>query len=429
LSDGRGAANPQLGGPTGRGAVERPDRLETGARYAQRMFRMAVGHSDDIDLDAALAAVFASCDAALDGATPTAGLLLATWDADHQLVLDAIHRRYPQIALAGASTSGEMSSVMGYQQDSIALALFATDGVEITVGLGRAIGADPHGAAREAVVAARGAASLPSRLCIALPSIGVVDTAVLLTALRSELGPDVPILGGGASPLNPVADPAATSGLQFAGTEVTAGGIAILLFSGPLDYSFGVETGWRAVGPRALVTKVEDGRVVEIDGQAAVGFFDRHLGASAGKPPPVANPLAVFDPVDSARFYLRTATNLDQASGSVAFFGSVPEGATVQLTVAAADEIVDGARASVADALSRFPGGRTPDAVLLLSCATRRFLLGSRTGREVDIARTVVGAATPVAGFYCLGEIAPIVDGDLSRFHNATMVSVLLGAS
>jgi hypothetical protein len=41
--------------------------------------------------------------------------------------------------------------------------------------------------------------------------------------------------------------------------------------------------------------------------------------------------------------------------------------------------------------------------------------------------RKVIGPTTPVAGFYCFGEIAPIVAGDVSRFHNATMVALLLG--
>ena len=392
------------------------------------MFRMAVGHSDDIDLDSALAEVFDECDAALDGATPKAGFLLAAWEADHQHAVDAVRARYPGIALAGSSTAGEMSSVLGFQQDSVALALFASDSVDITVGLGRGIGADPVGAVRQAVREARRGTSLPSSLCIVMPTIGVVDTAVLLAALRAELGPTVPILGGGATPQDPLADPAATSGLQFADAQVVDGGIAILLFSGPLDYSFGVETGWRGVGPMAKVTKVAGGRVTHIDGRPAVEFFDRYLGSSVGQPPPLANPLAVFDEHDRSAFYLRTATDLDQESGSIAFFGDLPEGSTVQLTVAATDEIVEGARASISDALARFPGGRTPNAALLWSCVTRRFLLGTRTGREVDIVRSVVGAGTPVAGFYCLGEIAPIVAGDVSQFHNATMVAVLLGA-
>lgn len=393
------------------------------------MFRMAVGHSDDIDLDSALAEVFDACDLALAGAVPDAGFLLAAWEADHQRTVDAVRARYPGIALAGSSTAGEMTSVMGFQQDSVALALFASDSVDITVGLGRGLGADPVGAVLQAVAEARQATNMPSSLCIVMPTIGVVDTGVLLRALRSELGATVPILGGGAGPPNPIADPAEASGLQFAGDEVVDGGLAILLFSGPLDYSFGVETGWRGVGPIAKVTKVAGSRVAEIDGRRAVEFFDRHLGSSVGQPPPIANPLAVFDEHDPSRFYLRTATDLDQATGSVAFFGPIPEGATVQFTVAATDEILDGARASVADALARFPGGRAPDAALLWSCATRRFLLGTRTAREVEAVCKAIGPTTPVAGFYCLGEIAPIVDGDVSQFHNATMVALLLGAS
>jgi len=35
----------------------------------------------------------------------------------------------------------------------------------------------------------------------------------------------------------------------------------------------------------------------------------------------------------------------------------------------------------------------------------------------------------PVAGFYCLGEIAPMSTADLSRFHNETMVAVILGSA
>ena len=390
---------------------------------------MAVGHSDDIDFDAALDAVLEQCEAALAGATPKAALLLAAWDLDHQRAVDAIRARYPGIQLAGTSTGGEMSSVIGYQQDSLEVALFASDVVDITAGLGRGIGADPVGAVTAAIAEARRGTTLAPSLCIVMPSIGLVDAARILDALRADLGPNVPILGGGASPQNPVADPAATSGLEFAGDSVIDGGISILLFSGPLDFSFGVETGWRGVGPRATVTKVAaDGRVEEIDGHRAVEFFDRYLGSSVGQPPPIANPLAVFDANDETAFYLRTATNLDQESGSVAFFGALPQGSTIQLTVAATDEIVEGARASISDALARFPGGRSPDAALLWSCATRRYLLGTRTGREVDIVRSTVGAATPIAGFYCLGEIAPIVAGDVSQFHNATMVAVLLGA-
>src|SRR4029079_12455620 len=133
------------------------------------MFRMAVGHSDDIDLDAEIEAVLGQCDAALAGATPRAGLLYAARDADHQRLVDAVADHYPGIELAGATTAGEMASVIGMAEDSVALAVFASDTVEITAGLGRNLREDPVAAARQAVDDALSRASSSPRLCIALP--------------------------------------------------------------------------------------------------------------------------------------------------------------------------------------------------------------------------------------------------------------------
>lgn len=254
------------------------------------------------------------------------------------------------------------------------------------------------------------------------------NPAVVLETLREELGSDVPILGGGASTRDPIVDPAATSGRQLMNDVVVEGGIAILLFSGPLTYSFGVETGWRGVGPKAVVTSVVDGRIHEIDRRPAVEFFDRFLG-SGFSGPPIANPLAVYETAESTDFHLRTATNIDRETGDVSVFGPIDEGVTVQLTMAAADEIIEGARTSVGDAVRGFPEGRTPDAALVYSCVVRRYLLGTRATREVELLRELVGRDVPVAGFYCMGEIAPLPTEHVSRFHNATMVSVLLGSS
>ena len=392
------------------------------------MFRMAVGHSDDIDVERALDVVIHECDAGLQGATPTAGLLLASWDSDHRALVDRIRGQYPGIELAGATSAGEMSSVAGFAEDSVTLALFASDAIDITVGMGPDLAADPGQACRRAVDEARAKSGLAPSLCIAMPAIGTVDAALVLDALRRNLGPDVPILGGGAAPQDPTVNPMSGVGAsrQIAGDVVTDDAIAILLFCGPLAMSFGVDTGWRGVGPRATVTGVSNDGVAEIDGRPATEFYERYLGTVA---PAIANPLAVFDARASGRFYLRTPLAYDQDTGCVTYFGRVPEGATVQLTVASTEEIFDGARASIAGALASFPVGHAPEAALVFSCATRRLLLGTRAGREIELVREALGAATPVAGVYCMGEIAPMASGDPSEFHNATLVSILLGTA
>ena len=390
------------------------------------MFRMAVGHSDDIDIEAALTTVFEECDAALAGATPRAAIIFGAWDMDHRALVDGIRRHYPGIELAGATTAGEMSSVIGFSEDSIALAVFASDSVEITAGIGGNLFEDPDEAARQAVAMARSRATQPSRLCLVMPTIGGAEAGRILDGLRAVLGPGVPIIGGGASPEDPAAPLGQTESRQIANDDVARNSIAILLFSGDLDFSFGVETGWQGVGPRGVVTRTAPDGVLEIDGRPAIDFYARYLGTGQ---PPIANPLAVFEGGGSDRFYLRTPINWDPETGRVGFFGTVPDGATVQITVAGTEQIFEGARASMQDALATFPTGKTPDAALLYSCATRRFLLGTRVGRELEMIRDLLGPSIPIAGMYCLGEIAPMASPDRTQFHNATMVSVLLGAS
>jgi hypothetical protein len=319
-----------------------------------------------------------------------------------------------------------MSSVLGFREDSVALALFASDSIDIVVGLGRNLVADCLAAARQAVAEATAKTRLPPRLCIVMSTIGGVEASVILGALRTALGHGVPIIGGGAAPRDPSAEADGVTSREFAGDVLAGDALAILLFAGPVAFSFGVQTGWHGVGPRATITRTSDAGVLEIDGRPALEFYERFVGAGR---PPVANPLAVFDEPGSDRFYLRTPIAYDREQGSIAFFGAVPEGASVQITMAATDQIFEGAKASIADALAGFPDGARPDGALLFSCATRKFLLGTRAHREIELAREVLGDTMPIGGFYCMGEIAPMASADQTRFHNATMVSVLLGSA
>jgi len=390
------------------------------------MLRMAVGHSDDVDLASGLEAAFAQCDAGLAGASPKAGLLMSAWEVDHQFVIDRVRARYPAIELAGSSSAGEMTSILGLREDSVALALFASDSIDIVVGLGRNLVADCLAAAHQAVAEATAKTRLPPRLCIVMSTIGGVEASVILAALRTALGPGIPIVGGGAAPRDPGAEADGVTSREFAGDVLAGDALTILLFAGPVAFSFGVDTGWHVVGRKAMVTRASDTAVLEIDGRPAVEFYERYMGAGQ---PPVANPLAVFEDPDSDRFYLRSPMAYDRGNGSIDFFGAVPEGATVQLTMAGTDQILEGAKASFADALAGFPNGARPDGALLFSCATRKFLLGTRAGREIELAREALGDTVPIGGFYCQGEIAPLGSADLTRFHNATMVSVLLGSA
>ena len=383
---------------------------------------MAVGHSADVDLDVALGEIFRDCDAGLDGATPAAALVFASHGADHEGLLARLAERYPGMAISGSTSTGEISSALGFEEDSIVVAMFASDVVTFSVGVGTGVRDDPAAAAVEAVRSARRSADREPRLCLTTPSAALADTPQLLRHLREELGAGIPILGGAAASDAP-ADPSVPV-YQFAGTTVYEDAIPILLFSGDLSFSFGVATGWRPLGPRATVTRSSGNTVLELDGEPALAFYERYLGAGE---PWLANPLAVFEP-DGERFYLRAPISHDRETGGVLFAAKIPEGSTVQITVAITDEIFDGTKEAISTALEGFPQGRAPDAAIVFSCAIRKYLLGTQTGQEAVIAREMLGPGVPLLGFYCFGEIAPVAAVDDTRYHNETIVTVLLGA-
>jgi hypothetical protein len=385
------------------------------------MFRMAVGHSDDIDADVAARTIVDQCLATLGDVKPKAGLLFSAWETDHQAVLHHIREALPGIELIGSTSSGQMSSEMGFQEDSVTLALFASDDVDITGGIATHLWDDVPAAARSAVSQARNKSGKNPRLCITTPSAGG-NVRGLLDALREELGPDVAVIGGGASPRSN-RDPTGDS-WQFYGNRAVSDAVPVLLFSGPLAYSFGTDAGWRPIGPKGRVTDASGGVVRQIDGKPALAFYQRYLGEDCE--PAFANPLAVFDD-DSERFYLRAPAHHDPDTGAVTVSGDVQQGAEVQLTTAATEEIFDGARSALSQAIDQFPQGHEPGAALIFSCAIRKYLLGSRAGTEYDIAQQMLGDSVPVCGFYSFGEIAPLDEGGETRFHNETMVALLLG--
>ena len=98
----------------------------------------------------------------------------------------------------------------------------------------------------------------------------------------------------------------------------------------------------------------------------------------------------------------------------------------MRLTVAVTDDILEGTRSAVRQAIEGYATTAVPEAALVFSCAIRKTVLGTRTGTELDITRHELGSSIPICGLYCFGEIAPLVTG-ATRFHNETIVTVLLG--
>jgi hypothetical protein len=383
------------------------------------MLTAVVGHSEDPDASALAEEVLEQCQTRLGGRPARAGLLFAGIDLDHQVILDAINRRYPGLELIGCTTDGEISSELGFREDSATLILFSSDKVDITSGVGRGMSRDIVGACRAAIQESKSKTQKPPRLCLSAPEGLTAEGQSITTTLQNEAGLDVPIFGALAGDQWRL-----KSTRQFVGTEVLQDSVPVLLFSGDFQFSYGVATGWHKVGEAGRVTRAAGAVVHEIDGSPAIEFYRKYLGV--GVKPAAELPLAVLNGNGEVD-YLRASWGDEDATGAVTFLAAVPSDAMVSLTMADRDSILTGCSQSFAIAKSNLPAGAQPTAALVFSCAARKLLLGTRTVEELKLIRGALGDSVAVCGFYGYGEISPRMgDGTGTKYHNESFVTLLL---
>jgi hypothetical protein len=383
------------------------------------MFKAFVGHSNDPDSEGAIDDVLQQCQDSLNGQMPQAGILVAASDFDHALIMAQIQDVFPGIELIGTTSNGEVSSVLGFQEDSLTLMVFCSDQVEIRAGLGRGATKDLTAAVNESIAMATAKLSSPAKLCLTFPESLNVNGASLITTLREGLGETIPILGGTSAD-----DLTFNNTKQFFQGEVTSGAIPILLFAGNLQYSHGVASGWQTIGTKSIVTKAEDCIIYEIDGKRALDFYQDGIG-TASNTSYVNYPLAISES-GSADFCLRSPLRHNDENKSMIFTSSIPEGATVWMAESSREHVLNATTLSLENALSNYPN-QSPSAAFVISCAARRLLLGTQTREEYEIFKTKLPEGLPCCGFYSYGEIAPIQQGQSTQFHNQTFVTLLIG--
>ncbi|MBD2497758.1 FIST signal transduction protein [Nostoc sp. FACHB-280] len=383
------------------------------------MLNVVVGHSNDPDSLAAITEVIEQCQANLNEKLPQAGIVFVAIDFDYALILQTIVQTFPGIELIGGTSDAEISSLLQFQQDSLALMLFCSDEIEIHAGLGKNLSQDPILATKQAVEQAKSKIKHPaiSQFCLTFPESLTVDGVAIVEGLKLALGKDIPIFGGLTADQWQF-----QKTYQFFQTEILNDAVPVLIFSGQLLFSQGVASGWHPIGKKGKVTNVDKNILYEINGKPALEFYHHYLG---GLPPSGEYPLAVFES-ESDNFYMRAPSIHNPENGSITFLGEVPADAFVQIAQASRNEILGAAKTSITNALNNYPG-KQPDAALFFSCAARRLLLGTRAIEEYQLAQEFLTAAIPGCGFYTHGEISPLNNGGETRLHHETFVTLLIG--
>lgn len=385
------------------------------------MFISAVGHSEDPDAKSAVSEVKEQIELRLEGHKPKAGILFCAIDFEYEELLGEIDKSWPDLELIGCTTDGETSSELGFSEDSIVLTLFASDTIDITAGIGEALGDNVELACSQAVDMASSKSDKEAALCITLPDALSHSGQVIVDTLVSKLGKGIPLIGGAAGDQWHL-----EKTFQFALRDVYSNAVPVLIFSGPLEFSYALGLGCNLVGDVATVTKSDGSILQEINFEPAAKYYQNMIGPHATRATEI--PLAVLTK-DGEIDYLRTpATDFDEETGSVPMFADISEGSQVSTALMNKDSLLESCAQAGKTVLSNYPLVSNPSVALLFSCAGRKIWLGTRTGEEQKLLSGIIDSSIPSAGFYTYGEICPSVAvEDGAKFHNHTIVIALLG--
>jgi len=337
---------------------------------------------------------------------------------DDETPLHAVANAFPNSAMIGCSTSGEiLDASVDDGSLSVAVARFERTSVGLEV--------EPVSQSSSAEVGRKIGTRLRERgddlAAVFVLSDGLnVNGSDLAEGLAAGTAGSAVITGGLAG-----------DGTRFERTWVLVDGrpqsahvTAVGLYGAALEVAYGFEGGWTVLGPERVITRSEGNVLLELDGRPALELYKAYLGERATGLPATALlfPLAIRTGEDADHELVRTVLAVDESEQSMTFAGDVPQGSTAQLMRGTTEGLVDAAQ--VAAASARLSGDEQSLAIAV-SCVGRRLYLGQRVEDELEAVTSGLGPNCGLVGFYSYGELSPVAAGTCD-LHNQTMTITVL---
>jgi hypothetical protein len=199
---------------------------------------------------------------------------------------------------------------------------------------------------------------------------------------------------------------------------------AIGFYGDAIQFGHGSAGGWDVFGPWRSVTRSRNNVLFQLDGEPALGLYERYLGEEAAGLPGTALrfPLQIRDPNNPDHMVIRTILAIDRDMQSLTFAGDVPQGWQARLMRGVFDRLVVGAEDAARQARRNTTENTEHECLaLLVSCIGRRILMGQRTSNEIEAASAELGCRFKTFGFYSYGEISPHPVSNICELHNQTM--------
>ncbi len=201
----------------------------------------------------------------------------------------------------------------------------------------------------------------------------------------------------------------------FLGKDYHDSGAVGVALSGNILVETVVAQGCRPIGAPMRITKSDRNFLVELDGEQPInvlrGLFqqseqrDRDLMQHSLFLGVVMD--ALIDQPQQGDFLIRNVMGMDQRSGVLAIGEMLKEGQLVQFHLRDADTSAE----DLSAVLERYAIDNRENpahGALLFSCLGRGKYLYGRPNHDTEVFHAKVGAAVPLGGFFCNGEIGPV---------------------
>ncbi len=327
---------------------------------------------------------------------------------------DLCRRIYPNAHLLGCSTAGEIQGTT-VRQETVSVTAVAFERTPLAVARVDLREPGDSFAAGQQLIRSLDPAGL--RHVFVISEVLQVDASEVVNGINSALPAGVTVSGGFSADgdrqqvshiwCNSAPGQSSVAALGFYGDHLKIGSAATGL--------------WGQFGPLRRITRSSGSVLYELDGRSALGIYKQYLGELASALPASGLLFPICLSVgDKGHSVLRGLLSVDEATQSMRFAGSVPEGAYVRMMMGSIERLIDDTLDAARQSTLPLEGAPA-ELAFVVSCNGRRHVLKQRVEEELEAVREVIGGQAVLTGFYSCGEIAPIAPGEPSELHNETL--------
>lgn len=259
------------------------------------------------------------------------------------------------------------------------------------------------------------------QLLFLFPDGLTINSDGLFKGIENILGYHIDFVGGTAGN-----DYHFSQTYQFCDREILSDAVAGVLITGDFNYSIGVSHGSKPLGNLKTVTKAQDNIIYEIDNEPALDLLNSLVGEERMSDFGQAINLIGLGQSFEGKGYdgdmiNRAIIGIDKEQGSIKLGVPIPVGSIFRMTRRNEAKVKQGTEsiAHKVTAAMQYPEDAT---YFYFNCSGRGSYLFGEPEPDVNNLMEVLGNDKDMIGFFCFGEIAPVMREN--HFHNYTGIFV-----